>query len=247
MHFLKISKYLLISFGLQAASAMAADASAPKVAPHEGTLDLLKVFQSCPIIYSTLLLLSIAAFIIWSYSLLTLKSSEMMPKNFLNQLRELLAERRFETALSICQQDHSFSASIVACAIAARKHGPQMMMDSMKSEGKRRGSSIWQRISILNEIAVIAPMIGLLGTVIGLFFAFYDMNRSAESIASIFDGLGIAVGTTVMGLIVAILAMLFYTSLKFRVINLMNKIENELLSLINIVETDDHPTPSKPD
>ena len=81
-------------------------------------------------------------------------------------------------------------------------------------------------------------MLGLLGTVVGLFFAFYDSSRSAETIASIFDGLGIAVGTTVVGLIVSILAMLFYTTLKFRVVSLLNTIENESLILATQVEMD---------
>ena len=95
--------------------------------------------------------------------------------------------------------------------------------------------------SLLNEVAVIAPMLGLLGTVLGLFFAFYDSNRTTESIASIFDGLGIAVGTTVVGLIVAILAMIFYTTLKFRVVNLLNTIENESMALATLVEYDQTP------
>ena len=83
-------------------------------------------------------------------------------------------------------------------------------------------------------------MLGLLGTVMGLFFAFYDSNRSAESIASIFDGLGIAIGTTVVGLIVSIFSMLFYTTLKFRVVHLMNTIENESLSLVSLVDAENH-------
>mgnify|MGYP002148684401 CR=1 FL=1 len=81
-------------------------------------------------------------------------------------------------------------------------------------------------------------MLGLLGTVLGLFFAFYDNNRSAESIASIFDGLGVAIGTTVMGLIVAILGMILHTTLKYRIVNLLNSIENESLALVTLIDSD---------
>jgi biopolymer transport protein ExbB len=205
---------------------------------EEMTLDLMEVFQSCPIIYALLLLLSLISFVIWLYSLLTLKVSDLMPKEFMKQLRELFAEKKFDAALAACQQDQNFSANVMASGISARKHGPQVMIEAIRSEGRRCGMALWQRISLLNEIAVVSPMLGLLGTVVGLFFAFYDVNRSAESLASVFDGLGIAIGTTVVGLVVAILAMIFYTTLKFRVVNLLNAMENELLSLASMIDVD---------
>ena len=176
------------------------------------------------------------AFVIWLYSLITLKMSTLMPKTFIDEVRTHLLEKQYESAISVCKKEQNFSSSILLNGISARNHGLQMVMDIMKSEAKRCGSSIWQRISLLNEIAMAAPMLGLLGTVTGLFFAFYDVNRSAESLASIFDGLGIAVGTTVMGLVVAILSMIFYTSLKFKIVNLLNRIEKEMVSLVAIMD-----------
>ncbi len=201
-------------------------------------LDLVKIFNGAPIIYTVLLLLCVLSVIIWLYSLWTLKISEMMPPGFIHQVREQLVEKRFEAALMTCQQDHNFSSQVIACGIAARKHGPQVMMEAMQAEGKRCGTSLWQRISVLNDVVIVAPMLGLLGTVLGMFYAFYDTNRTQESITSIFDGLGVAMGTTVFGLFVAILAMVFYTTLKYRVGTLLNSIENEALSLGSLIETD---------
>jgi biopolymer transport protein ExbB len=203
-----------------------------------GTFDLMEVFLGCPLIYIILLIMSLASFIIWIYSMFSLRLSEMMPKEFIANVRELLQEKRYDAVLNACQQENNFTANIIASGISARKHGPQVMMEAMQSEGRRSGNALWQRISLLNEISVIAPMLGLLGTVIGLFFAFYDSNRSAESIASIFDGLGIAVGTTVVGLIVAIIAMIFYTTLKFKVTNILHTIEYESLALVTLVDSE---------
>lgn len=233
---MKIRFIALVSFFLFPLAHLSANA--PIEAATKGTIDLFKVFQGAPVIYILLFGMSIASFSVWIYSLLTLRLSEMMPKEFLNHVRELLAEQRFEAALASCQQDDNFCSSIIASGIGARKHGSQVMRDAMHSEGRRSGSALWQRISLLNEIAVIAPMLGLLGTVIGLFFAFYDTTRSAESIATLFDGLGIAVGTTVAGLIVALISMIFYTSLKYKLVKLLNAIENETMSLINVIEMD---------
>ena len=207
------------------------------------TFDLVKVFQGCPIIYVLLLAMSVAAFVIWIYSMLTLRLSSMMPNVFIRETKRLITTHRYDAALKKCQAEPNFSALIIATGLAARRHGPQVMMDIMRSEGKRRSNGLWQRISFLNEIAAVAPMLGLLGTVIGLFFAFYDSNRSSESIMALFDGLGIAIGTTVAGLIVAILAMVFQVILKFRVVRILNRIENEALSIASIV--DQVPAPSQ--
>jgi biopolymer transport protein ExbB len=199
-------------------------------------LDLGKVFQGSPIIYSVLLLMSICSFILWLYTLLTLRISDMMPKSFLKQIRSQLSEQHYEAALVTCKQDDNFISSLIFSGLSARKHGAQVVIDSIQSEGRRKGISLWQRISLLNDIALTAPMLGLLGTVLGMFYAFYDNNQSAESITNIFDGLGIAIGTTVAGLIVAILATVFYTSLKLRLVKLLNNIEDEALSLANLIE-----------
>jgi biopolymer transport protein ExbB len=232
---------LLINFraGLHSLNAdIVNDANVLHSDAAEAYFDIIQVFKSCPAIYSLLFIISIVSLSIWLYSMITLRSSVMMPRQFINNLIELFHEKRYEAALAFCQQEHNYTAPIIAAGLIVRKHGPLVMMEAISAEGKRAALTLWQRLSLLNEIAIIAPMIGLLGTVIGLFFAFYDSSQSAESIASIFDGLGIAVGTTVVGLIVAILAMLFYTTLKFRIIILLNSIENEILILTHQVETD---------
>ncbi|MFZ0564778.1 MAG: MotA/TolQ/ExbB proton channel family protein [Chlamydiales bacterium] len=199
-------------------------------------LDLFQVFKASPFIYSILLILSLFAFVVWLYSFLTMRDSLMIPQSFLKEIRQLLLKKDYESALFNCQGAHHFTANILASGILAREHGHQVIMEAMQKEGKRCGVILWQRISLINDVAVIAPMLGLLGTVLGLFYAFYDMNQSSDTLASIFDGLGIAVGTTVAGLIVAILAMTFYATLKFRTVRLLNTLENETLALWNLIE-----------
>ena len=211
-------------------------ASAPLIAQESTKLDLGAVFSSCPIIYTVMIVLSLFSFVVWLYSFVTLRVTNMMPAYFLRSMKEELQKKEYEKAFAQCQDENHFTASIMASAIASRNHGHQVMVEAMQTEGKRCGVSLWQRLSLLNDVAIIAPMLGLLGTVLGLFTAFYDVNRNPDTLASIFDGLGIAVGTTVAGLIVAIFATIFYATLKFRVIHLLNTIENETLSLGNLIE-----------
>lgn len=222
-----------VSTGLWGADDVFAQANG---AAASGSLDMGRVFSASPLIYSILIILSIASLTIWLYSLVTLRLRDMMPEAFTHHVRQLLSDRQFDAALAICQENRNFCSSIIATGISARRHGPQVMMDVVQAEGRRQGNSLWQRIALLNEVSVVAPMLGLLGTVMGIFIGFYDSANSPDSLASIFDGFGIAVGTTVAGLIVAIMAMIFYVTLKYRVLNLLNTVENEAVSLINLVE-----------
>jgi len=205
-------------------------------AEEASKIDLVEIFQSSPTIYSILLAFSLFAFTLWLYSLFTVKVSSVMPSQFLNDMRHHLLKKNYDAAAEICQKSAHPCAVILGSGISARKYGHQAIRELMQTEGKRCGVTLWQRISLLNDIAIISPMLGLLGTVMGLFYAFYDVNRSADTLASIFDGLGIAVGTTVAGLIVAILAMIFYATLKFRVIRLLNQLESETLTLGSLIE-----------
>lgn len=198
-------------------------------------LDLKKVFGSAPIIYLLLSTLSVASLAIWLYSLITFREKDIMPEKFRDELRLLLEKEQYEQARELCLKKGNLLSALVRTGLMTRNLGPQIMIDAMKSEGKRASTAFWQRLSLLNDIVIIAPMLGLLGTVIGMFYAFYDVNRSIESINALFDGLGIAVGTTVMGLIVAIVAMIFYTTLKYRVVKTLSLVENEALTLSSLI------------
>ena len=201
----------------------------------DSTLDLVKVFGSSPLIYSALLLLSVAGVGIWLYSLLTFRPKDIVPVQFVNEVQGMLRSGQFQQVSELCTQRSDLLASLLIAGLRARHQGASVMLDSMKSEGKRLSAPLWQRLSLLNDIALVAPMLGLLGTVIGMFYAFYDMNRSIESINSLFDGLGVAVGTTVFGLIVAIMAMIFATTLKYRLVNTLSLVENEALRLSALI------------
>ncbi|MCB1181441.1 MAG: MotA/TolQ/ExbB proton channel family protein [Chlamydiia bacterium] len=211
----------------------------PHLVSSAAHLDLVEVFRGSPFIYTILMIISLFSLILWLYSAFTLRLSGMMPQHFLDQIRSLLLEKRYDAALVTCQNAHNFTASVIASGISSRSHGHQVMMEAIQAEGRRCGVGLWQRISLLNDVAIIAPMLGLLGTVLGLFYAFYDVNRSPDTLASIFDGLGIAVGTTVAGLVVAILAMVFYATLKLRVVRLLNTIENEALALGHLIDSEE--------
>lgn len=199
-------------------------------------LDLFQIFKASPFIYSLLFFFSLFAFTIWLYSLLTLRRPSVIPPSFVQTITDLLVKKEFDKALKLCKRDSHYTAQIIASGLLSRNYGHEAVIEAMQKEGKRCGITLWQRIALINDVTLIAPMLGLLGTVLGLFYAFYDVNRSPDTLASIFDGLGVAVGTTVAGLLVAIFSMVFYATLKFRVVRLLNSLENETLSLSHLIE-----------
>lgn len=194
-------------------------------------IDLKKVFAASPLIYAALFCMSVAALGLLVYSLATVRAKDVMPPGFREEIRNLLQSSDLENASALCKKNRNLLASLVHTGLTTRKMGPQVMIDAMKAEGKRASTPFWQRLALLSDIAIVAPMLGLLGTVVGMFYAFYDVNRSIESINALFDGLGVAVGTTVFGLVVAIMAMLFGTMLKYRLVRLLSQVENEAVAL----------------
>lgn len=200
-------------------------------------IDMEQVFYGSPFIYSLLLAMSVGSLCIWSYMLLSLRTSEVLPETPLQLLREKLTNHQYDEALALCQGKQSFFFKMIATGISTRDRGPTAMLDLMKAEGRRASNSFWQKIALLNDVAIIAPMLGLLGTVLGMFYAFYDLNRSMESISALFDGLGISVGTTLAGLAVSIVAMVFYSMTKYRLMKQLTLVENEAQVVANLIDS----------
>ena len=200
-------------------------------------IDLKEVFSASPVIYSILFCMSVTALVILFYNSLNFRPKHLMNQKHIDHLKKHLYQEKYQEVLIHCEKNNNLLASMLSAGVEARKHGPQYMIDSMKDEGRRVTAEFWQKLSLLNDIAVIAPMLGLSGTVIGMFYAFYDINRSIDSIAALFDGLGIAVGTTVVGLIVSILAMIFHTTLKYRMTRSLHFVESEAASLANLIKS----------
>ncbi len=199
-------------------------------------VNLEQAFAGSPYIYTLLGLMSVTAIGIWSYSLLSLNSYGKPSQMFVKTLQNKLMSNQFDEALSLCSLHENVFSKMVATGIHSRRHGLPIMVESMKAEGKRASVHFWQRIGLLNDIAILAPMLGLLGTVLGMFYAFYDINRSIESISTLFDGLGVSVGTTVAGISVAILALILHSTAKYRLVRTLAYVENEGMSLATLID-----------
>jgi biopolymer transport protein ExbB/TolQ len=189
------------------------------------TINLKNAFNASPIIYSVLLGLSVASLSIAISAFFEINKKLSIPTHSLEKAKEKLISCRYDEAVDCLDQKTEAIAAMVICAIQSRKLGLMAVKEAVKNAGRRQTLASWQKLSLLSDIALLSPMIGLLGTVLGMFYAFYDVNRSIESLASLFDGLGVSVGTTVAGLFVALASMVFQTLLKHKLISGSHKVE----------------------
>jgi biopolymer transport protein ExbB len=216
------------------------------VYPHEeklqtgskGTIEisLKQVFAGSPFIYSILLGMSFTSIAVCLYSILRIKQQMQVSRKLAEKIPANFSENREEQLSGLCKNDQSWLGKIVMSGLSCKKHGLNTILENMKAEGKRATLSAWQQLGILQDIAIISPMLGLLGTVIGLFYAFYDLNRSLSSISGLLDGLGISVGTTVAGICVAILSMILHSIAKFRLVRSLARIEVEANRLAYLID-----------
>ena len=201
------------------------------------SISLTQVFSGSPLIYLTLLGLSTISVALWLFNFMTLNKYAITNVSVMKEIKNKLISNQFDHVIALCNEKGCFFSKIMAAGVNSRRYGLQFMLESMKSEGKRTSVSFWQRLNLLHDIAIIAPMIGLLGTVLGMFYAFYDLNRSFESISSLFDGLGISVGTTVAGIFVAILAMILHSASKYRLVKSLTFVESEAVALAHLIDS----------
>lgn len=207
---------------------------------QEIRVDLMQAFSGSPVIYSILIGMSVFALALWLYALTAIRVSMRLSPSLLRGIQNQLGSNHFEEALALSQKQGHLICKMLSSAIASRRYGLPIILETMKAEAKRSTISFWQKIGLLSDIAVIAPMLGLLGTVLGMFYAFYDVNRSIESISTLFDGLGISVGTTVAGLIVAILALILQSSAKYKLVRSLARIEREATQMATLLDDKTH-------
>jgi biopolymer transport protein ExbB len=216
---------------------IAAEEETPALSlPAAETISFKQVFAGSPLIYSVLLSMSLCSITISLYSLFRMQHQSAASELLAREIRHRLLSNNFQGASDLCQTTPGLLSRIMLSALSYRKHGLPAMVENMKSEGKRATLSSWQRLGILQDIAIIAPMLGLLGTVMGLFYAFYDLNRSFDSMNQLLDGLGVSVGTTVAGIGVAILSMILHSVAKFKLVRCLAKVETEATVLVNLID-----------
>lgn len=212
----------------------AANPALPQVQVGGGIPTVKELFLISPYINGALAGLSVIASTLFLYLLLTVSTSSFMPAQFMDDVTRLIIGRQFDQAVHLCQNHRrTFAASVIQRGIENRDKDPSVMIAVQHAEGRRRAERVWSQIGYLGEIANIAPMLGLLGTVVGMIKAFFTLDTRTPSIKStmLAQSIAEAMGTTMFGLIVALAAGVFYTILRGRATRALTDVEQSCQTL----------------
>ena len=141
--------------------------------------------------------------IIWKFFHLLAKSSRT--KKILTSVNELLAEHRVEEAMEVCRDSNSPAANILFAGLERRSEGTDRVMKAIENQGLLELSKLEKGLVILATLTNIAPLLGFLGTVIGMIIAFQAIEVAGEVEATLVaGGIKVALLTTASGLAIAI-------------------------------------------
>ncbi len=151
--------------------------------------------------------------------ILSMRMIKVLPQEFVDRLRGLLEANNVPELLNAAREAGGFLGNVIAAAAERHGQGKEAVTEAVQDAGSKEVSSLNQKISYLSIIAVLSPMLGLLGTVMGMIrtFSVIAMGAGLASPARLAEGVSQALVTTAAGLMVAIPAMGAYFYFRNRV------------------------------
>jgi len=171
--------------------------------------------------------LSIISFYIFFERYFVIGRAARQDKNFMNNIRNYIHEGKLESAKALCITNNSPIGRMIGKGLSRIGKPLNDINAAIENVGKLEVSKLEKNVAGLATIAGAAPMLGFLGTVIGMIRAFYDMSMAGNNINIDLLSRGIyqAMITTVGGLIVGIIAYIFYNILVSRIQRVVYKLE----------------------
>jgi len=169
---------------------------------------------------------------------LALKKASKEEVNFLAKIKDYLMEGKIDQAKDMCARSDSPSAKMLEKGIARLGKPIESISASIENAGKLEVLRLEQRVGFLATAAGAGPMIGFLGTTVGMVGMFIDMQSSTSlDIKIIAPGIMTAMITTVAGLIVGIIAFMGYNFLVGRIGKVVYQMENAALEFMDLINT----------
>ena len=147
----------------------------------------------------------LAAYLVFE-QIMTLRKTEIMPDKVSDQVRQLLTQGRIAEADKVCRSKPSFLSFVLLHGLAETDGGWVAVEKALEDATAEQSARLFRKVEYLSVIGNIAPMVGLLGTVTGMIFAFQRVasTQGAAGAGELAEGIYQALVTTVGGLIVAI-------------------------------------------
>lgn len=181
-------------------------------------------------------LLFVAVYIYFE-RLFAIKSASKTDKNFMSQIKDYVVSGNIESAKVRCAQENSPVARLTAKGISRIGNPLEDINTAIENAGRLEVYKLEKNVSTLATIAGAAPMIGFLGTVIGMVLAFHELATSSgqAEMGLLAEGIYTAMTTTVAGLIVGIIAYIGYNHLVVKTDKVVHQMEATAVDFLDLL------------
>lgn len=194
-----------------------AEAVTEVVVPHEEKLNIIALLFDRGSIWITIPLLVMSVFIIYIFvdRYLAINKASKEDTNFMNNIRDFVHNNRLDSALALCKATNTPIARMVEKGLSRLGKPLNDINETINNVGQMEVGRLEKGIGGISAMASVAPMLGFLGTVIGMIIAFHDMASSGNNleITDLASGIYTALITTVEGLVVGIIGYICYNVL----------------------------------
>ncbi len=189
------------------------------------------------VIIAILFVMLFIALYIYFERIFAIKAASKIDKNFMNQIRDHVSNGKLEAAKLLCAQTDSPVARLTEKGISRIGKPLDDINTAIENAGTLEVYKLEKNVSIVATIAGAAPMIGFLGTVIGMILAFHEMASSGgqAEMGSLASGIYTAMTTTVAGLVVGIIAYIGYNHLVNRTDKVIHKMEANAVDFLDLL------------
>lgn len=189
------------------------------------------------VIILILALLFIVAVYIYFERIFAIKEASKVDSNFMNQIRDYVSDGKIDSAQNLCSQANSPVSRLISKGISRIGKPLDDINTAIENAGRLEIYGLEKNVSVLATISGAAPMIGFLGTVIGMILSIFEIANSGGSIdiKTLADGLYTAMTTTVGGLIVGIVAYIAYNHLVVKTNKVVYKMEANSLEFLDLL------------
>ncbi len=210
-----------------------------EVAPTEETLSVIELLASGGwYIMIPLAILSVIAIYIFIERFLAIQKASKEDPKFMDQIKDFIHDGKIEAANHLCKQTDSTFARMIEKGVKRIGKPLGDISAAVENVGKLEVFKLEESLSTLATIAGAAPMIGFLGTVIGMIMVFHEMriSDSGIEIEQLSGGIMQAMVTTVAGLVIGIIAYIAYNVLVAKVEKVVYKMEATTIEFMDLLQ-----------
>lgn len=205
-------------------------------------MDLAYFFEKGGPLMWAILAAAVVGLFVFLERLYSLQRSRVLPRAFVEQIRAQLADGRTSGALELCTRNDSSIARIMAASLRtyADGKGRAEVKEAVEEVGGREVAHLDRNVEVIATMSSISPLLGLLGTVVGMiqvFQRFVEAYQEGRATPDVFaDGIWTALITTAYGLMVAIPLLVLYKIVQGRNDRLVVEMEEEAMGIVELLE-----------